>query len=153
MQLAVVPIVSRGWIDGSIELAGTKIDLSKVTTPTYFISAIEDHIAPWKTTYAGPQVLKGKSRFVLSGSGHIAGMVNPPAANKYGFWTNEKLPATPEDWFDGAKQHEGSWWTDWRHWIEPFLGREVPARAPGKGKLKVLEAAPGSYARTRADGK
>jgi len=138
---------------GGLELAGTKIDLSKVTTPTYFVSAIEDHIAPWKTTYAGPQVLKGKSRFVLSGSGHIAGMVNPPAANKYGYWTNEKLAPTPEGWFDGAKQHDGSWWTDWRHWLEPHLGREVPVRVPGKGKLKVLEAAPGSYVRTRADGK
>ena len=76
----------------ALTLAGTKIDLSKVTTPSYFVSAMEDHIAPWKTTYAGPQILKGKSRFVLSGSGHIAGMVNPPAANKYGYWTNDKLP-------------------------------------------------------------
>ncbi len=140
-------------VPGGLELAGTKIDLSKVNTPTYFVSAIEDHIAPWKTTYAGPAVLPGKSRFVLSGSGHIAGMVNPPAANKYGFWTNDKLPGTPEEWFDGTTQHEGSWWVDWRKWVEPFLGREVPARVPGKGKLKVLEAAPGSYARTRADGK
>jgi polyhydroxyalkanoate synthase subunit PhaC len=140
-------------VPGGLELAGTKIDLSKVNTPTYFVSAIEDHIAPWKTTYAGPEVLPGKSRFVLSGSGHIAGMVNPPSANKYGYWTNDKLPGTPEEWFDGTTQHEGSWWIDWRKWVEPFLGREVPARVPGKGKLKVLEAAPGSYARTRADGK
>jgi polyhydroxyalkanoate synthase subunit PhaC len=140
-------------VPGGLELAGTKIDLSKVNTPTYFVSAIEDHIAPWKTTYAGPEVLPGKSRFVLSGSGHIAGMVNPPSANKYGYWTNDKLPGTPEEWFDGTTQHEGSWWVDWRKWVEPFLGREVPARVPGKGKLKVLEAAPGSYARTRADGK
>lgn len=139
-------------VPGGLELAGTKIDLSKVDTPTYFVSAIEDHIAPWKTTYAGPTILPGKSRFVLSGSGHIAGMVNPPAANKYGFWTNDKLPETPDGWFEGAKQHDGSWWTDWRRWVEPYLGREVPARVPGKGKLKVLEAAPGSYARTRVDG-
>jgi polyhydroxyalkanoate synthase len=140
-------------VPGGLELAGTKIDLSKVNTPTYFVSAIEDHIAPWKTTYAGPSILPGKSRFVLSGSGHIAGMVNPPAANKYGFWTNDKLPETPDGWFEGAKQHDGSWWTDWLQWVEPHLGREVPARVPGKGKLKVLEAAPGSYARTRVDGK
>ena len=78
---------------GGITLAGVPIDLSKVTVPTYFVSAIEDHIAPWKTTYAGPAArCSGKSRFVLSGSGHIAGMVNPPAANKYGYWTNDKLP-------------------------------------------------------------
>jgi polyhydroxyalkanoate synthase len=137
----------------ALTLAGTKIDLSKVATPSYFVSAIEDHIAPWKTTYAGTQVMNGKSHFVLSGSGHIAGMVNPPAANKYGFWTNEKLPATPDAWFASAKQHEGSWWPNWRQWVTPHLGREVPARVPGKGKLKVIEAAPGSYARIRADGK
>ena len=136
---------------GALTLAGTKIDLGKVDTPAYFVSALEDHIAPWKTTYAGPQILKGKARFVLSGSGHIAGMVNPPAANKYGYWTNDKLPAAAEAWFDGAKQHEGSWWNDWRAWLTPFLGREVPARAPGKGKLKAIEAAPGTYARVRAD--
>ncbi|MFO1302391.1 MAG: class I poly(R)-hydroxyalkanoic acid synthase [Burkholderiales bacterium] len=138
---------------GALTLAGTKIDLSKVAVPTYFVSAIEDHIAPWKTTYTGTQVVGGKSRFVLSGSGHIAGMVNPPAANKYGFWTNESLPDTPDAWFAEAKQNEGSWWLDWRAWVTPYLGREVPARVPGKGKLKVIEAAPGTYARIRADGK
>jgi polyhydroxyalkanoate synthase len=137
----------------ALTLAGTKIDLSKVAVPAYFISAIEDHIAPWKTTYAGTQLFAGKARFVLSGSGHIAGMVNPPAANKYGYWTNEKLPADPDAWFDAAKQHEGSWWPHWKQWVTPFLGREVPARVPGKGKLKVLEAAPGTYARIRADGR
>jgi polyhydroxyalkanoate synthase len=138
---------------GALTLAGTKIDLSKVTTPAYFVSAIEDHIAPWKTTYAGPRLLGGKNRFVLSGSGHIAGMVNPPAANKYGYWTNDKLPDQPDEWFANAKQHEGSWWPNWREWITPYLGREVPARVPGKGKLKVIEAAPGTYARIRADAK
>ena len=138
---------------GALTLAGTKIDLMKVTTPTYFASAIEDHIAPWKATYAGPPTMKGKSRFVLSGSGHIAGIVNPPAANKYGYWTNDKQPAAPQAWFDGATQHEGSWWNDWKKWITPHLGRLVPARVPGKGKLKVIEAAPGTYARLRADGR
>jgi len=138
---------------GALTLAGTKIDLSKVTTPAYFVSAIEDHIAPWKTTYAGPRLLGGRNRFVLSGSGHIAGMVNPPAANKYGYWTNDKLPDEPDEWFANAKQHEGSWWPNWREWITPYLGREVPARVPGKGKLRVIEAAPGTYARIRADAK
>ena len=138
---------------GGLTLADVPIDISKVTTPTYFVSAMEDHIAPWKTTYEGTQLMKGKSRFVLSGSGHIAGMVNPPSANKYGYWTNDKLPDTPDAWFAGATQNEGSWWTNWREWITPYLGREVPARVPGKGKLKVLEAAPGTYARIRADGR
>jgi polyhydroxyalkanoate synthase len=136
---------------GGLTLDGVKIDLSKVAVPTYFVSAIEDHIAPWKTTYAGPQILGGKSRFVLSGSGHIAGMINPPIAEKYGYWTNTEMPDDPAAWFTDATQHSGSWWPDWRRWVGPYLGREVPARVPGKGKLKVVEAAPGSYARIRAD--
>src|SRR5690242_17286214 len=136
---------------GALELAGVPIDLSKVDVPTYFVSAIEDHIAPWKSTYAGPHLMRGTKRFVLSGSGHIAGMINPPAANKYGYWTNDALPTDADDWLESATQHAGSWWPDWRAWIEPFLDRELPARVPGKGKLKVIEAAPGSYARLRAD--
>jgi poly[(R)-3-hydroxyalkanoate] polymerase subunit PhaC len=136
---------------GGLTLAGVPIDLSKVTVPTYFVSAMEDHIAPWKTTYAGPGLMNGEARFVLSGSGHIAGIVNPPSANKYGYWTNEDLVETADAWFASATQHEGSWWNDWRAWITPYLDREVPARIPGKGKLQVIEAAPGSYARVRAD--
>jgi polyhydroxyalkanoate synthase subunit PhaC len=138
-------------VPGGITLAGVPIDLSKVTTPTYFASAIEDHIAPWKTTYEGPRLFAGKPRFVLSGSGHIAGMINPPAADKYGYWTNDKLPESADAWLEGAKQHEGSWWPDWKAWLAPYLGPQVPARIPGKGKLKVIEAAPGSYVRMRAD--
>jgi len=137
---------------GALTLDGIKIDLSTVKVPAYFVSAMEDHIAPWKTTYAGPQILSGPSRFVLSGSGHIAGMINPPSANKYGYWVNETLPADPGEWFAGAKQQPNSWWSDWRKWVEPYLGKEVAARVPGKGKVKVLEAAPGSYARVRAEG-
>jgi polyhydroxyalkanoate synthase len=141
---------------GGITLAGTPIDLSKVVVPAYFVSAIEDHIAPWKTTYKGTQILGGKSRFVLSGSGHIAGMINPPDASKYGYWTNEKLPPTAEEWFEGAKQHPGSWWKDWIDWLKPHLGPQVTAREVGKavrGRGRVLEPAPGSYARQRADGR
>ncbi|HEY2864882.1 MAG TPA: class I poly(R)-hydroxyalkanoic acid synthase [Casimicrobiaceae bacterium] len=140
---------------GGITLANVPIDVSKVSLPTYFVSAVEDHIAPWKTTYAGPRLLGGKSRFVLSGSGHIAGMINPPAAKKYGYWTNETLAATPDEWFGRAKQHEGSWWNDWLSWLKPQLGAQVAAREVGKGgargRLKIIEAAPGSYARLRAD--
>jgi len=138
---------------GALTLAGVPMDVTQVTTPTYCVAAIEDHIAPWKTTYETTQILRGKSRFVLSGSGHIAGMINPPAANKYGHWTNDRVPDTADAWFAGAKQNEGSWWTDWRRWLTPFLGREVPARVPGKGRLKVIEPAPGTYARIRADGR
>ncbi|MBI3146929.1 MAG: class I poly(R)-hydroxyalkanoic acid synthase [Betaproteobacteria bacterium] len=140
-------------VPGGITLAGQAIDLGAVKTPTYFVSAVEDHIAPWKSTYLGPQLMAGKSRFVLGGSGHIAGMINPPSANKYGYWTNSELPKNADEWLAGAKQSEGSWWGDWFEWLTPYLGEQIPARAPGKGKLKVIEAAPGSYAKLRVDGK
>jgi len=136
---------------GGITLAGVPIDLSKVKVPTYFISAIEDHIAPWKTTFEGPKVLAGKSRFVLAGSGHIAGMINPPTVSKYGYWTNDAKVDAADEWLDGATQHEGSWWPDWRDWLKTYLGGEIPPRIPGKGKLKALEGAPGTYARIRAE--
>jgi polyhydroxyalkanoate synthase len=136
---------------GGITLAGTPIDLAKIAVPTYFVSAIEDHIAPWKTTYEGPKLVSGKARFVLSGSGHIAGMINPPAAAKYGFWTNPTLGADADAWLAGATQHEGSWWNDWRQWVSSHLGKEVPPRVPGRGGLKVLCDAPGTYARIRAE--
>ena len=101
----------------------------------------------------GAQLFPGKVRFVLGGSGHIAGIVNPPAANKYGYWTNDKLADTPQAWLDGATQHPGSWWTDWAQWVEPYAGDKVAAREPGKGKLKALEDAPGSYVKLRLDEK
>jgi len=137
-------------VPGGIELAGVPIDLSKVKLPAYFISAVEDHIAPWKTTYRGAKYLGGPVRFVLGGSGHIAGIVNPPAAKKYHYWTNEAMPASAEEWYAGATQHPGSWWSDWQAWMEAQnAGDKVPAREPGDGALKVLEDAPGSYAMLR----
>jgi polyhydroxyalkanoate synthase subunit PhaC len=136
-------------VPGGIELAGVPIDLSKVQLPAYFISTIEDHIAPWKTTYRGARYLKGPVKFVLGGSGHIAGIVNPPAAKKYHYWTNDAMPDTAEEWFEGAAQHPGSWWEDWQRWIEPQGGGKAPARIPGEGTLRALEDAPGSYATMR----
>jgi polyhydroxyalkanoate synthase subunit PhaC len=142
-------------VPGGISLDGVPIDLSKVRQPSYFISTNEDHIAPWKTTYLGARYLgaaaDGAVRFVLGGSGHIAGIVNPPAASKYHYWTNDVLPAKPDEWFAGAKQTPGSWWNDWRAWMEKQNAGEekVPARKPGDGKLKVIEDAPGSYATLR----
>jgi len=138
---------------GGISLNGVPIDLTKVKTPLYFASTIEDHIAPWKSTYAGAKLFKSDVRFTLGGSGHIAGIVNPPAANKYGYWTNDELPATPQQWLDGASQHPGSWWSDWAEWIKQHAGDKLPARIPGKGKLKALEDAPGSYVKLRLDAK
>ncbi|HWM40829.1 MAG TPA: class I poly(R)-hydroxyalkanoic acid synthase [Burkholderiales bacterium] len=133
-------------VPGGIQLTGVPIDLAKVTLPAYFISTVEDHIAPWKTTYKGAKYLRGSTRFVLGGSGHIAGIVNPPAAKKYHYWTNDALPETADDWFAGATQRPGSWWEDWQGWIEPHGGGKAPARIPGEGAMRALEDAPGSYA-------
>ncbi|MDX2225410.1 MAG: class I poly(R)-hydroxyalkanoic acid synthase [Rhodospirillaceae bacterium] len=134
---------------GGITLAGVPIDLRTIDLPTYMISCKEDHIAPWASTYEATKLFKGKVRFVLSASGHIAGVVNPPAANKYCYWTNAKLPKDAEAWLKGADEHPGSWWTDWEAWLRPQSGDKIPARVPGTGKLKVLEDAPGSYAQVR----
>jgi polyhydroxyalkanoate synthase len=134
-----------------ISLGGVGIDLNKVETPAYFISAKEDHIAPWKSTYAGTRLLSGPVRFVLGMSGHIAGIVNPPSAKKYGYWTNDALPEHPDEWLAGAESHDGSWWLDWKKWVQRYNGKKVPARVPGDGALKVIEDAPGSYVKVRAD--
>ncbi|HUF80588.1 MAG TPA: class I poly(R)-hydroxyalkanoic acid synthase [Burkholderiales bacterium] len=136
---------------GGIELNGVPIDLARVKTPLYFVSTLEDHIAPWRSTYAGAKHFTGPVRFVLGGSGHIAGIVNPPAANKYAYWINPKLHDDPDQWLNDAAQHPGSWWTDWSGWVARHGGGKAPARIPGKGKLKVMEDAPGSYVRMRAD--
>ncbi len=135
---------------GGITLGGVPIDLRTITVPTYMISAREDHIAPWASTYAATQIYGGPVRFVLAGSGHIAGVVNPPAAKKYNHWTNDKNPKTPEAWLKGAKDNPGSWWGDWDTWLAPQSGAMVPARKPGSGKLKAIEDAPGSYVKARA---
>jgi polyhydroxyalkanoate synthase len=132
-------------VPGGLELGGVPIDLSKVKVPAYFISTVEDHIAPWKTTYKGAQYLGGPVQFVLGGSGHIAGIVNPPAAKKYHYWTSDRLAASADAWFESATQKPGSWWEDWQAWIGKQGAEKVAARKPGKG----LEAAPGSYAALR----
>ena len=137
---------------GGIEIDGVPIDLGKVKTPSYFISTVEDHIAPWKSTYLGAQRFTGPVRFVLGGSGHIAGIVNPPVANKYGYWVGAAaLPETADEWLAAGKQHEGSWWTDWQAWVTKLDDDKVPARDPAKGKLKAIEDAPGSFAKLRLD--
>jgi polyhydroxyalkanoate synthase len=134
---------------GGVTLLGTPIDLTKVKVPSYFLSAIEDHIAPWTSTYSGSLLFTGPVKFVLSGSGHIAGPINPPAANKYFFWTNPKHPGDANEWLQEAKQTEGSWWPDWQKWLSKLSGDKVPARVPGTGKLPVIEDAPGSYVKAR----
>jgi polyhydroxyalkanoate synthase len=132
-----------------VTVAGTPIDLSKIKTPACFVSTVEDHIAPWKSTYMGARLFSGPVRFILGGSGHIAGVINPPEAEKYGYRTVAKLPEDAEAWAEKAKPHEGSWWPEWQKWVKPGGGKAVAARIPGDGKLDVIEAAPGSYAKHR----
>jgi polyhydroxyalkanoate synthase subunit PhaC len=134
---------------GGITLSGVPIDLRKIKTPAYFLSTREDHIAPWKSTYRGTQLLSGPKRFVLAASGHIAGVVNPPDSGKYSHWINKDLPSDAEEWFKGATEMAGSWWPDWHRWVTALAKEQVPARIPGKGKLKAIEDAPGSYVKVR----
>ena len=133
---------------GRLTVCGQKIDLGKIDTPTYVYGSREDHIVPWDGAYRSTQVLKNKVRFVLGASGHIAGVVNPPAANKYSYWTSDKSPPDPLAWLAGAKEHPGSWWPDWAAWVAKHSGPQVAARKPG-GKLKPIEDAPGSYVKVR----
>ncbi len=135
---------------GGISLLGVPIDLSRVTVPAYFLSTREDHIAPWRTTYYGARLLRGPVHFVLAASGHIAGVVNAPGSGKYSHWINDTLAETPEQWLEGAAEIAGSWWPDWQRWVARLDAAEVKARNPGKGKLKPIEDAPGSYVKVQA---
>ncbi|MEE4295055.1 MAG: class I poly(R)-hydroxyalkanoic acid synthase [Wenzhouxiangella sp.] len=130
---------------GGIEMDGTPIDLRTVDIPVYIQSSREDHIAPYPSVYKATQIFSGPTTFMLAGSGHIAGVINPPAAKKYGYWTNDALPPDPEDWIDGAQAHQGSWWPHWDEWLKAQSGKRIKAREPGDGELPVIEAAPGSY--------
>jgi polyhydroxyalkanoate synthase len=133
----------------ALTLNGVPIDLRKIKTPSYFLSAREDHIAPWTSTYAATQVFSGPIKFVLSASGHIAGVINPPAAGKYCYWTNPKLPASTDEWLAGTTQSAGSWWPDWQKWVTAFEPTKVPARDAAAGGLPVIEEGPGAYVKAR----
>ena len=134
---------------GGVTLAETPIDLSKIKIPTFILSTREDHIAPWKSTYAATHLYSGPIKFVMSAAGHMAGVISAPGS-KYGHWTNDNLPASPDEWFSGATSHQGSWWPVWDEWITRLDPDRIPAREPGGGKLPIVEDAPGSYVRVRA---
>jgi polyhydroxyalkanoate synthase len=134
---------------GGITLADTPIDLSKVRTPTFILATREDHIAPWKSTYAATRLYSGPIKFVLCDAGHMAGVISPPGT-KYGHWANDKLPSSPDEWFGGATPNQGSWWPLWDQWVTQLDSGRVPAREPGGGKLTIIEDAPGSYVRVRS---
>jgi len=136
---------------GSMVLDNTLLDLSKVKVPVYNLATREDHIAPADSVLYGSQFFGGPVKYVLSGSGHIAGVVNPPAAGKYQYWTNDNIKdVTLADWIKGAQEHKGSWWPDWRQWLQSLDPEEVPAREVGAAALPAIEDAPGSYVRVRA---
>ncbi len=136
---------------GKMVLGGRKLDLGKVKLPIYLQSAREDHIAPFRSVYRTAKLFKHADvRFIMAGSGHIAGVINAPAAKKYQHWTNDKLPATVEEWQEGAVEHPGSWWPDWDAWLSKRSGPKVPARKPGDHMLKPLGDAPGSYVKIKA---
>src|SRR5947209_6628143 len=137
---------------GGISVGGTPIDIDSVKTPTYIQAGREDHIAPPQSVWKIMDHFAGPKRFVLAGSGHIAGVVNPPAAQKYQHWVSDRDTATLEEFIDAASERKGSWWPDWLEWLkkqDPTTVKAEGARVPGKGKLKSMEDAPGSYVKAR----
>jgi len=136
---------------GTMVLDNTLLDLSKVKVPVYNLATREDHIAPADSVLYGSQFFGGPVKYVLSGSGHIAGVVNPPASGKYQYWTNDNITdVTLADWIKSAQEHKGSWWPDWRQWLESIDPEQVTAREVGAAALPAIEDAPGSYVRVRA---
>ena len=142
---------NRLAVPGGISLAGVAIDLARIKTPTFLLSAREDHIAPWQSTYAATQLYKGPIKFVLADSGHIAGVISPPGS-KYGHWQNPNLPKSAAEWFETANPIQTSWWLTWEDWVSRHAGGSVKAREPG-GPLQPIEDAPGSYVRARVQRK
>ncbi|WP_084175043.1 class I poly(R)-hydroxyalkanoic acid synthase [Afifella pfennigii] len=135
---------------GRLKIAGRKIDLGKVLVPVYNLATKEDHIAPAKSVFHGCHCFGGPVRFVLAGSGHIAGVVNPPTRKKYQYWTGPDARGTLENWLGEAQEHPGSWWPDWQSWITTLDDKRVLRREVGGGRLHALEDAPGSYVRMKA---
>jgi polyhydroxyalkanoate synthase subunit PhaC len=142
--------LNNEFAQGEFMVDGQKVDPGKVEVDTYVLSAVDDHIVPWTSGYKTTQLLGGRNRFVLSTSGHIAGIVNPPSP-KAKHWVNEdNLPADPLEWKEGATLHEGTWWEDWATWIDGQGGPMVNApRKLGSKEHPPIEPAPGSYVRNR----
>ena len=131
---------------GAVTLLGEKLDLTKVTTPIFLIALKDDHVSAWEAVYDGARLFGGPVRFIMGGSGHNAGVINPPSANKHGYWTNDQLAETGQKWLEGADKHPGSWWPEWVAWLAAQQGNPlVPARKVGEGKLSPIEPAPGRF--------
>ncbi len=138
---------------GKAKICGVPIDLNMIKVPVYIYGSREDHIVPIDASYASTQIFKGKKRFVMGASGHIAGVINPPASGKRSHWIGpeNKFPASVDTWIKSATEHAGSWWTDWTQWLAKQSGKKIPApKAPGRGKYKVIEPAPGRYVKVKA---
>jgi polyhydroxyalkanoate synthase len=135
---------------GRLVLGGETLDMGKVKIPVFVQSGRDDHIAPYASVYKGAQLFGGPVTFIMAGSGHIAGVINPPAANKYQHWTNPALPATPQEWVAEAREAPGSWWPAWAEWLAERSGGKIPARDPANGPLKPIEDAPGSYVKVKS---
>ena len=131
-------------------IGGERLDLAKVRLPVYELATREDHIAPAKSVFTGAKLFGGDVRFVVAGSGHIAGIVNPATKPKYQYWTGPRPEGAYEDWLQQAKEQPGTWWPDWIAWLEAQPSAKVPARVPGAGKLEPLCDAPGTYVKIRA---
>jgi polyhydroxyalkanoate synthase len=135
---------------GKLTVCGEKVDLGKITVPAYIYASHDDHIVPWKSAYESTHILKGKNRFVLGASGHIAGVINPPVKNKRHYFENNKLAKTADDWLAAAKDIKGSWWPNYATWLEQFGGKKIKAsKTFGNAQYKKLEAAPGKYVKEK----
>jgi polyhydroxyalkanoate synthase len=134
---------------GQMVIDNLRLDLGKITVPVYNLATREDHIAPAKSAFLGSKFFGGPVKFVLAGSGHIAGVVNPAGKPKYQYWTGDDPVGSLDKWLEKATEHPGSWWPDWIDWIKLLDSATVPAREPGSEKYKPLEDAPGSYVRVR----
>jgi polyhydroxyalkanoate synthase len=136
---------------GALTVCGEPVDLGSIQAPAFIYGSREDHIVPWTAAYASVNVLKGRRKFVLGASGHIAGVINPPAKGKRSHWVNDQLPADADDWFAGAEERKGSWWTEWTNWLAPLSGKLTPApKTPGNKQYKAIEPAPGRYVKAKA---
>ncbi|MBL8313077.1 MAG: class I poly(R)-hydroxyalkanoic acid synthase [Rubrivivax sp.] len=138
-------------VPGALTVCGEKVDLGAIQAPVFVYASREDHIVPWTGAYGSVALFKGKRHFVMGASGHIAGVINPPAKGKRSFWLNSKLPANPQEWLAGATEHPGSWWPTWSDWLKPQGGKLVNApKAPGNSRFKPIEPAPGRYVKAKA---
>ncbi|MBC7204389.1 MAG: class I poly(R)-hydroxyalkanoic acid synthase, partial [Pusillimonas sp.] len=138
---------------GKVTVDGTPLDFGKVDMPVYLYGSREDHIVPWKSAYASAKWLPNTQKFVLGASGHIAGVVNPPARQKRSYWTADlpNEPGNPQDWLEHATEHPGSWWPDWSTWLEAHSGAKKRAtKRMGNARYRPVEAAPGRYVRLRS---